>query len=106
MRQPRRWAAFPIALLMAASLVFAPQEGRAGPAGSRIMLPGDPPMLTDPDVPTNPGPRIGFFILPRLESLLGPASPQSIAIATSMELVTTRPVTQTRLSRGRPRHAR
>ncbi len=56
MKQPRRWAALPTALLMAASLVFAPQEGHAGPVGPGIKLP-DPPTLPmgDPDVPTGPG---------------------------------------------------
>jgi hypothetical protein len=54
MRQPRRWAVALTVLLMAASLVFAPREGSAGPAGGRTIMPGDPrptPELGGPETP-------------------------------------------------------
>ena len=53
MKQPRRWAVLLAALLLGASLIFAPQTGSAGPAGPMIM-PGDPqtlPEIGEPDVP-------------------------------------------------------
>jgi hypothetical protein len=54
MKQPRRWAVLTTALLLAASLVFAPRGGSAGPARG-FMLPGDPQtvpeQLNEPDVP-------------------------------------------------------
>jgi hypothetical protein len=62
MKQPRPWAVPLAALLMAASLVLAPREGTAGPAGPEIM-PGDPqgPMLSgEPDVPIGPAPNRGI----------------------------------------------
>lgn len=62
MNRSCRWAVVLAALLMAASLVFAPREGRAGPAGGRSILPGEPrptPEMGEPDVPTTPGPCRG-----------------------------------------------
>ena len=59
MKQPRRWAALLAALLMAASLVFAPREGSAGPVSGRAE-PGDAPQgeeMQEPEVPVHPGPN-------------------------------------------------
>lgn len=53
MKQPRRWVVMLAALLMAASLVFAPREGSAGPAGPEI-LPGDPRPPVELGVPETP----------------------------------------------------
>jgi hypothetical protein len=58
MKQPRRWAVLLTVLVMAASLVFAPRKGSAGPAGGRTIMPGDPrptPELGEPDTPSGPG---------------------------------------------------
>ena len=61
MKQPRRWAVVLAALLMAASLIFAPREGSAGPAGGRSILPGEPrptPEMGGPEMPPDPGPLV------------------------------------------------
>lgn len=57
MKRPRRSALLLAALLMAASLVGAAREGSAGPAGGRLMLPGDPrptPEMGGPEMPPDP----------------------------------------------------
>ena len=54
MKQPRRWAVALTVLCVAASLVLAPREGSAGPAGGRTIMPGDPrptPELGGPELP-------------------------------------------------------
>ena len=61
MRQARRWTVLLAVLLVAASPIFAPHEGRAGPVGGRSILPMDPrptPELGEPDTPSDPGPLV------------------------------------------------
>ena len=60
MKQRRCWTVWLMVLLMAASLVIAPREGSAGPAGGRTILPGDPPQpeISDPEVPIHPAPMM------------------------------------------------
>jgi hypothetical protein len=63
MKQPRRWAVLLTALLMAASLVFAPREGSAGAAGGRTIMPGDPrptPELGTPETPPDTAPVLVY----------------------------------------------
>jgi hypothetical protein len=64
MQQPRRWAMALAAMLMAASLAFAPREGSAGPAGRRDLL-KDPPLTQEmggPEDPPTPGPLISYRV--------------------------------------------
>jgi hypothetical protein len=61
MKRLHRWAALVIALLIAAGPVFAPREGRAGPARGQY-LPGDPrptAEMGEPEVPPTPCPSRG-----------------------------------------------
>jgi hypothetical protein len=61
MKRLHRWAALVIALLIAAGPVFAPREGRAGPARGQY-LPGDPrptAEMGEPEVPVGPSPSSG-----------------------------------------------
>jgi hypothetical protein len=65
MKQPCRWAMTLAAMLMAASLAFAPLEGSAGPAERRVVL-KDPTLTQEmggPEDPANPGPQVSYRAL-------------------------------------------
>jgi hypothetical protein len=89
MRQPRSWAVALTVLLMTASLVFAPREGSAGPAGGRTIMPGEPrptQELGEPEVPPLGAYRVVYRLLDSVVLVVRTMRIDFAAVLTSVEI--------------------